>query len=143
MNIEEEEINKAYLKDSGERREFKTGAVRDMAAGKGMCKFLPPNALMALARHFEYGAIKYSDVECGPLDQNWRKGIKTADYTDSAFRHFLKLLDGREDENHLMAAIWNLICLFETRVMIDRGELPKELDNLPKRGKENKDYYQL
>jgi len=29
------------LKDSGERREFKTGAVRDRAIGKGRCDLLP------------------------------------------------------------------------------------------------------
>jgi hypothetical protein len=131
------------LKDSGERRVFETGAQRDRAMGKGLCKFLPPNALMALARHFEYGAIKYSDIECGPLEQNWRKGMKTSDYIDSGLRHSLKLLDGWEDENHIMAAIWNLICLYETRVMIDRGELSKDLDDLPRRGKDCKDYYDL
>lgn len=31
----------AILKDSGERREFGTGAVRDMAEGKGRCDLLP------------------------------------------------------------------------------------------------------
>lgn len=31
----------AVLKDSGERREFGTGAVRDMAEGKGRCDLLP------------------------------------------------------------------------------------------------------
>lgn len=29
------------IKDSGERREFETGAVRDMSAGKGRCDLLP------------------------------------------------------------------------------------------------------
>ncbi len=129
------------IKDSGERRQFETGAQRDMAEGKGMCSFLPPNALMALARHFEYGAKKYSDINCAPTEVNWRKGIKCSTYIDSTLRHSLKALDGREDENHIMAAIWNLMCLYETRVMIDRGELPPELDDLPKRGNISKDYY--
>ena len=31
----------AELKDSGNRREFETGAVRDMAEGKGRCDLLP------------------------------------------------------------------------------------------------------
>lgn len=31
----------AELKDSGQRREFSTGAVRDMGAGKGRCDLLP------------------------------------------------------------------------------------------------------
>lgn len=129
------------LKDSGERRRFETGAQRDMAKGKGKCSFLPPNALMALARLFEYGAEKYSDVNAPPTEVNWRRGIKTSVFIDSAIRHSLKALDGREDENHIIQAIWNLVCLYETRVMIDRGELPPELDDLPKRGNISKDYY--
>lgn len=44
------------IKDTGNRRVFTSGACRDMSEGKGKCSFLPPNALMALARHFEYGA---------------------------------------------------------------------------------------
>lgn len=31
----------AMIKDSGERREYETGAVRDMAEGKGRCDLLP------------------------------------------------------------------------------------------------------
>lgn len=29
------------IKDSGERREFETGAVRDIAEGKGRCDLMP------------------------------------------------------------------------------------------------------
>lgn len=36
-----EEGEKAMIKDSGDRREYETGAVRDMAAGKGRCDLLP------------------------------------------------------------------------------------------------------
>lgn len=36
-----EEGEQAMIKDSGERREYETGAVRDMAAGKGRCDLLP------------------------------------------------------------------------------------------------------
>ena len=32
---------KAMIKDSGDRREYATGAVRDMAEGKGRCDLLP------------------------------------------------------------------------------------------------------
>lgn len=35
----------AELKDSGERREFGTGAVRDRAEGKGRCDLLPLNVV--------------------------------------------------------------------------------------------------
>jgi hypothetical protein len=44
MQILEDETGQTYistLKDSGERREFATGAVRDASAGKGRCDLIP------------------------------------------------------------------------------------------------------
>lgn len=38
----------AKLKDSGNRREFVTGAVRDMAEGKGRCDLLPLDVVVSL-----------------------------------------------------------------------------------------------
>ena len=35
------------------------------------------------------------------------------------------------DEPHLEMAIWNLMCLQETKSMIKMGLLPKELDDIP------------
>ena len=55
------------LQDSGERREFETGAVRDMAEGKGRCDLLPACALLRLSKHYEKGAKKYDE-------RNWEKG---------------------------------------------------------------------
>lgn len=91
------------IKDSGERREFATGAVRDMQEGKGRCDLLPACAILRLARHFEAGAIKYSE-------RNWEKGIPIHSFIDSAIRHTMKYLDGYTDEDHLCAAAWNLMC---------------------------------
>ena len=59
------------IKDSGERREFSTGAVRDMAEGKGRCDLLPACAILRIARHFEAGAKKYDD-------RNWEKVYQSA-----------------------------------------------------------------
>ena len=47
------------IQDSGNRREFGTGAVRDMAEGKGRCDLLPACAVLRLAKHFENGCKKY------------------------------------------------------------------------------------
>jgi len=87
--------------DSGERTEFSSGAVRDMHEGKGRFDLLPMCVLMRLARHYEAGAKKYSD-------RNWEKGIPAHSFVDSAFRHLVKYMDGYTDEDHLIAAIWNL-----------------------------------
>lgn len=91
----------ATIKDSGERTQFETGAVRDMHEGKGRFDLLPMCVLMRLARHYEAGSLKYGD-------RNWEKGIPCHSYADSAMRHIVKYMDGWKDEDHLIAAIWNL-----------------------------------
>ena len=91
----------AEIKDSGERTVFDSGAVRDMSWGKGRCDLLPMCVLLRLARHYEAGAYKYSE-------RNWEKGIPAHSFVDSALRHIFKYMDGYRDEDHLIAAIWNL-----------------------------------
>lgn len=121
------------VKDSGERTEFKTGAVRDRQKGKGRYDLLPPYAIKRLALHFENGADKYAA-------RNWEKGMPTERYMDSAIRHLFEYLSGLRDEDHLAAAAWNVLCLIETEYRIEKGILPKNLDTLPKLLKEKRDY---
>ena len=90
------------IKDSGERREFETGAVRDMAAGKGRMDLLPWAAIIEVSKHCERGAVKYGE-------HNVDKGIPVHSFVDSAFRHLAKHTDGETDEPHLVAAAWNLL----------------------------------
>ena len=56
-NIPSEE-DKSGLKDSGERRQFSTGSVRDRRSGKGSPALMPILALIALPKHFEKGFRK-------------------------------------------------------------------------------------
>lgn len=140
------------IKDSGDRTQFETGAVRDMREGKGRCDLMPLEVVaeyicddhddteyvlwhikeflrtnstsylygaldnfdkrhwnnmytmfLEVAKHFEEGAKKY-----GP--DNWKKGIPTYCYIDSAVRHYLKWLRGDKDEPHDRAFVWNLMC---------------------------------
>jgi len=100
----EKPVSAPVILDSGERRDFGTGAVRDMAEGKGRFDLLPMCSLMRLAKHYENGCSKYGE-------RNWEKGIPSHSYADSAMRHLVKYLDGWDDEDHLIAAIWNLMCL--------------------------------
>lgn len=115
------------VKDSGEREEFGTGAVRDSQGDKGRYDLVLSltHMIYRLARHFENGAVKYGD-------DNWKKGIPLRRYLDSAFRHLTKYAAGETDEDHLSAAIWNLMCHGETANMIERGLLPIDLDDMPK-----------
>lgn len=94
------------IKDSGERREFETGAVRDMAVGKGRMDLLPWEAVMEVSKHAEQGAMKYGE-------HNVDKGIPFHSLADSAMRHLAKFMEGWTDERHDLAAAWNLLWLIE------------------------------
>jgi hypothetical protein len=96
------------IKDSGNRREFPTGAVRDMADGKGRMDLLPWSAIVEVSKHCENGAKKYGE-------HNVDKGIYTSSLCDSAARHLAKYLAGHTDEDHLLASAWNLLWAIEMR----------------------------
>jgi hypothetical protein len=49
------------IKDSGERREFETGAVRDIQEGKGRCDLLPLDVVADIYRYC-YGEVEEADV---------------------------------------------------------------------------------
>lgn len=137
------------IKDSGQRREFNSGAVRDIQTGKGRMDLVPldilaplmetgqqasvlhhigtfmetgqdmelylairafselvgwsiSTSLLEVSKQYEDGAIKYGE-------RNWEKGIDLHSYIDSAVRHFLKHIDGWDDEPHDRAFIWNIL----------------------------------
>lgn len=92
------------IKDSGSRREFETGAVRDNGntEEKGRFDLIPWEVIWDLAKHFAKGSAKYGD-------NNWQKGIPVDSYFDSATRHMIKHRLGHDDEDHLISAIWNLV----------------------------------
>ena len=114
------------IKDSGQRSEFDTGAVRDIQSGKGRFDLLPWETIRALAVHYEKGCEKYGD-------RNWEKGIPIHAFFSSAGRHLAESIDGLNDENHLIAAIWNLCCAYQTILWIQEGKLPKALYDLPRK----------
>lgn len=96
--------------DSGKRREFETGAVRDMQEGKGRFDLLPWAAIMEVAKHCENGSKKYGEHNADGY------GIPTHSFADSALRHMAKYLDGWTDENHIVAAAWNVLMLIEMQI---------------------------
>ena len=116
------------IKDSGERTVFPTGGVRDMHEGKGDMVSLPNSAILRLSKHYENGAKKYGRW-------NYTKGIPVSSFLDSALRHIFKYLDGRDDEDHLSAAAFNILGAMEMEAK------HKELVDLPNReGKKTFDY---
>lgn len=111
------------IKDSGDRREFVSGAVRDMQEGKGRMDLLPWAAIMEVSKHCENGSRKYGE-------HNVDKGIPTHSFADSAFRHMAKWVDGQDDEPHLIAAAWNLLWAIQMEL-----KLP-EMCDIPWRNKD-------
>lgn len=117
-------MKKSKLPDSGRRMAFGTGAIREPAQDKGRFDLLSPESIAALARHFEAGAKKYPP-------RNWEQGTPLSRFTDSALRHMFQFMEGKTDEDHLIAAAWNVMALWTTRDRIRRGLLPKRLDDMP------------
>ena len=120
MTREKKGKNDMGIKDSGDRTEFNTGAVRDMHAGKGRMDLLPTTALIELSKHCEAGALKYGE-------RNVDRGIPQHSLIDSGMRHLVKYLRGDSDENHLVAAAWNVMWALNQEI-----EHP-ELNDLPNR----------
>lgn len=120
---------KPHILDSGNRREFESGAVRDMAEGKGDMVSIPWEALLRLSVHYENGAKKYDRW-------NFRKGIPVSSFIDSACRHLAKYQCGCDDEDHLAAAVFNVL-----GAMLMENTKP-EMQDLPLReGKNTFDYF--
>lgn len=92
------------LKDSGNRTVWETGSNRDMQVGKGRMDLLPFASILRLSRWYEMGAEKYGS-------HNWEKGIPVYSFLSSAIRHVFKWAAGMDDEDHLAAAVWNLLAI--------------------------------
>jgi len=112
------------IKDSGQRTEFSTGAVRDLQTNKGRYDLLPTYAIHELARHMEEGCKKYGD-------RNWEKGVELHTFVNSALRHLNKFMMNMNDEPHLSAAAWNIMCLLDTIIRIKLDVLSDDLNTLP------------
>lgn len=100
------------IKDSGSRREFASGAVRDCGEAsnpKGRMDLLPWSAIMEVSKHSQNGAAKYGE-------HNVDLGIPTSSLCDSAARHLAKYLEGWDDEPHLLAAAWNLLWAIQMEI---------------------------
>ena len=111
-------VQPADLEDSGDRREFGTGAVRDMAQGKGRYDLLPWEAIHEVAVHCEQGALKYGERNC-------ERGIPIHSLIDSALRHLSLYMQGQDDEPHLRAAAWNILfALWTERRQPEMQDIP-------------------
>lgn len=90
--------------DSGKRQEYPTGARRDTEDGKPRFDLIPVDALRRVADLYARGAAKYDDW-------NWTKGISKQRCYGSALRHIYQFALGEKTEDHLAAAVFNLLAL--------------------------------
>jgi len=111
------------LPDTGARRSWDTGAVRDASEGKPEITQIYPEALLRLAKRGTDGAKKYEDY-------NFTKGIPLKTYVDSLYRHLAAYQSMDTSEDHLAAIMWNAMGLMFTEDRISDGSLPPELDDL-------------
>ena len=107
---------------SEEKRVFSTGATKNVSKGKGRYDLIPCEALIALAKRFEFG------VEQGHEENGYRKGIPDSVLFDSAFRHLVQAKAGCKDEDHLAAAMWNISILTYNRDT--NNDMPIECQSL-------------
>ena len=92
------------LKQTGKPRQFDTGAQRDNAEGKLRMSLIPHKG---------------------------RKGMKHSVLYDSAMRHLMQDFQGDDSEDHLGAALWNIMCMIWNRdnkpEMDDRKEYEQSI----------------
>lgn len=91
-------------KDSGKRKEFKSGMKRDLDEGKPRYDLIPLDMLKRLAELYARGAVKYGD-------SNWQLANSEEEYRRfraSAWRHFIQWQNGEIDEDHAIATVWNI-----------------------------------
>lgn len=81
-----------------------------------------PGAWERLCEWLRQGAAKYERF-------NWAKGMPFSRCLDSLGRHLLALYRKQDDEDHLAAAMCNLMFLIHYHEAVDKGYLPRELDD--------------
>lgn len=112
-------------KEDGENRKFSTGAEKQYSEGKGTPVLFPGDAYIEVCKHFEDGAKHYEA-------RNWEQGISLSELINSLERHIADEKMGDTSERHDRAMAWNAIAYLATKIRIQRGLLPKELDDMPR-----------
>lgn len=102
---------KKYMEDlkvTGAPRQFETGAQRDNADGKLRMSLVPHKALNDVMMRYLQGADTYGE-------NNWKKGMKHSVLYDSTMRHLMQDFTGDDSEDHLGAALWNIMGMIWNR----------------------------
>lgn len=104
------------------KTQFATGATRSDATGRGRFDLIPYEAMLALARRYELGAVHFGD-------RNWERGQPLSRLLSSMRRHAHQVgYDYSED--HIGAVLWNAAAFVTMVARMEAGILPKELDDI-------------
>ena len=118
------ETETVYLREIAPiaKTQFSTGAQRSDATGRGRFDLIPYEAMLALARRYEMGAVHF-----GP--KNWERGQPLSRLLSSMRRHAHQIgYDYSED--HVGAVLWNAAAFVTMVARMEAGILPKEIDDI-------------
>ncbi len=114
------------MRHSDTKTSFGTGAQRDTDEGKGRPSLISPVLIHRLGVHLARGAKHYGD-------DNWAKGMPYRRTADSMIRHIFQWLAGDQEEDHLGAIAFGVMCLmtYESNKILDQ-KLDDRDENLKK-----------
>jgi len=113
------------MTDSGKRQSFGKGmAIRDTADDKPRPDLISPFAEERQGHWLRMGAAKYAE-------RNWERGMPFSRCVASLKRHVMCYQQGKRDEDHLAAIMFNAMALIHYEEMIERGVLPASLNDMP------------
>jgi hypothetical protein len=131
-SIDPEKLSKEMMDEliSEVNRHFDTGAQRDNDDGKLRHSLIPHEELNRIYKRFLDGAEKYGT-------NNWMKGMPLSVYYDSAMRHLQAWWTGDENEDHIAAACWNMLCAMWTEnnadiILAHSGDILDDRHKYPK-----------
>ena len=117
--------NEPEMQDSGERRTFSTGAVRDRGGFKPRPDLISPHANLREGAWLAVGAEKYGE-------RNYEKGMPISECVASLIRHVEAYKLGSTDEDHMAAIRTNAGFILHFEEEIKAGRLDPELDDMPR-----------
>jgi hypothetical protein len=104
------ETKEFITKDSGQRKNFESGMVRDTDDNKVRWDSVADGPMLRRwAELMTRGKTKYPDSEDGTA--NWLKATGKEElirFRQSAFRHFMQWYNGELDEDHAAAVLFNI-----------------------------------
>jgi hypothetical protein len=118
-------LKEVMMQHANTKTEFETGAHRDSDEGKGRPSLISPVLIHRLGVHLAKGAEHYGD-------DNWSKGMPFRRTADSIIRHINQWLAGDEEEDHLAAIAFGVMCLMTFELGAETDGMYEELDDRDK-----------